>query len=957
MKLRTSLCVSVAFAAIAGPAFAQTAPQAAVADATAAEIIVTGSRVIQNGNDSPTPLTVISPDSLNAVAPGNLAESMNLLPVFAGSRSQNSNTGTSGAAGSPATSTNALNVINLRNMGLARTLILYDGHRAPPSTPEGFVDADTIPQMLIKRVDVVTGGVSAVYGSDGISGVVNFITDTTFNGVKASAQYGISKYGDGGSWEGEVAAGTNLGERLHIEGGYSHRNSDSVASKFDRPWGADLRTLQGSGTAAFPYFQVVGARQSNVTFAGRINNGALADQQFNAAGTALSAFVHGAKTGQGGTIPSGQNYEIGGDGAYYNGQLRASLQMDQAFGRADYDVSDSIKAYASVAYTRNHSIGVGNWVANTALQIQKTNAFLPAAVVTGMGAGTNFNLGKVFTDIPRGELEATSQQSLITAGFNGKLGGDWKWELAYVRGRGSFDVSQNQAYNQGKFFAAVDSVMVGGSAVCRAAQTNAAYAGCVAYNPFGTTASQQAAINYFLTQVAWRTSMKSDDFSGSVSGSPFATWPGPVQVAVSGEYRKLSESISSNALPSQRADCTGIVGNCTSNTVLYNVSVAAMPTTTSKVSEVAGEVLVPLAHDSAFAKSLDLNLAFRHAHYDRVGNANTWKVGLTWQPMDAVTVRASASRDFRAPTLDELYRPESFSLTNFTDRISGADVATNNVATHNAGNSTLKPEISHTITAGIVIQPTSKFSLSVDYFNMKINNAIFLIQGNSTEPQDVCYASKGTSSYCSLIKRGLGIYDPSNPLATSAANAVTDWYQQPLNVAQQSTWGIDFEANYRSELFGRPMMLRLLTTWQPHLIIKQPGIVDNDYAGVAFGTNGIQATPKWRVTGIFNFQPAQGVTVNILERWRSSLRYNSNPTVVQGGPNIRSIGYTNLGVNFDVPNGANKFEFFMNISNLFNTNPPQAGFWGNPNPGQFGEFVLGDDILGRYYTAGVKVKF
>jgi hypothetical protein len=186
---------------------------------------------------------------------------------------------------------------------------------------------------------------------------------------------------------------------------------------------------------------------------------------------------------------------------------------------------------------------------------------------------------------------------------------------------------------------------------------------------------------------------------------------------------------------------------------------------------------------------------------------------------------------------------------------------------------------------------------------------------------------------------------------------VTAWYQQPINIAEQSTEGFDFEANLRTEVFGRPLGLRLLTTYQPHILFKRAGIVDNDYAGVAFGTNGIQASPKWRVSAFIDFKPTDNITINILQRWRSSLRFHSDPTIVVASPNIPSVGYTNINLAFDTSVGQLHSQFFLNVANLFNTTPPQAGFWGNPNPGQFGEFTLGDDVIGRYFTVGVRMKF
>ncbi|MBC2665394.1 TonB-dependent receptor [Novosphingobium flavum] len=972
MKLKAMLCASAALVVVAHPAHAQT--QQPAADSSSAEIIVTGSRVIQNGNDSPTPLTVVTTENLLAARPGNLAEAINDLPVFSGPRTQASNTGTSGAAGAPATSANAVNVINLRNMGLGRTLVLFDGHRMPPSTPDGFVDINTIPQMLLKRVDVVTGGVSAVYGSDGITGAVNFVTDTAFKGIKANAQMGISTYGDARSYDLGLAGGTDFADgRGHIMGSVQYRNDDGIDSKFARPWGNDVRTLQGSGTAASPYFQVIGARASNATFGGRINGGALNDMQF--LGGAFVAFNHGTKTGQGGTIPTGQAFEIGGDGGYYNGQLRAALELKQAYARLDYDLSDDFKVYVSAAGTENHSVGIVNYYTNFNMAISRDNAFLNQlypSVVTAMGSSSTFSLGKIFTEFPRGTLEATSRQLLTVAGLQGKLGPNWDLDLAYVRAGARFDVSQNAAINQGRLWAALDSVLVGGQAVCRAAATNPVYAGCVPLNPFGVGSASQAAINYIVQKASWRTNLHSDDVTGSIAGSPFSTWAGPVRLAFTGEWRRNSVEVISGALaadPSNSAtltNCTGVLpgvssgnGGCNPNAGIYsNAAVNNLPKSAIEVTELAVEGQVPLLKDAPFFKTLDLNLAYRHAHYNLSGNANTWKVGLTWEPADWLTLRATRSRDFRAPNIDELFRPNTLTLTNFTDRISGADVGIFNTPTYNGGNPNLKPEIANTLTLGAVFKPPRNFSFSVDYFDIKVDNFIFLVQGNSTAEQDICYASKGTSPLCSLIVRGLGIYDPSNPQATSTANAVTAWYQRPINVAKQTTYGFDFEANWQPQLFGNPASVRLLATYQPHIRFMRTGDpVVQDYGGVAFGTNGIQATPKWRVTGFFTFKPSDQITVNLMQRWRSSLKFHSSPLVVVSSPNIRSVGYTNVGVSFAPKMANGRSEVYFNVANLFNTAPPQAGFWGNANPGQFGEFALGDDVIGRYFTAGVRFKF
>ncbi len=174
--------------------------------------------------------------------------------------------------------------------------------------------------------------------------------------------------------------------------------------------------------------------------------------------------------------------------------------------------------------------------------------------------------------------------------------------------------------------------------------------------------------------------------------------------------------------------------------------------------------------------------------------------------------------------------------------------------------------------------------------------------------------------------------------------------------------GADIELGYKMNIADRPLSLRLLTTYQPHLVYKQPGLADFDYAGSWFGTNGLQSNPVWRATAFVNFKPAESFTVAVQERWRSSMPkvdgapdYAAAPAIYSGEP-IKSIAYTNLNLTYTPKTVTGKMDFFVTIQNLFNTDPPQAGFWGNPSPGGFGEVLAGDDIIGRYYTAGVRIK-
>jgi iron complex outermembrane recepter protein len=217
MKSMLKLAIGASIVALASGsgAWAQNAASVDEAGGEAGDIVVTGSRVITNGANSPTPLTTISSETLLATTPASVPDALNKLPVFQGSTQPRSAGNSQTMAGQ--------NIINLRNLGPQRVLILLDGHRVTPTNQDGTVSIDTLPLDLMQRVDVVTGGASAVYGSDAVSGVVNFVLDKKFSGIKADVNGGISTYGDGESYKVSLVAGTELfGGNGHIVFAGSH---------------------------------------------------------------------------------------------------------------------------------------------------------------------------------------------------------------------------------------------------------------------------------------------------------------------------------------------------------------------------------------------------------------------------------------------------------------------------------------------------------------------------------------------------------------------------------------------------------------------------------------------------------------------------------------------------------------------------------------------------------------
>jgi iron complex outermembrane recepter protein len=921
---------------------------------TLEEVVVTGSRVIQNGNDSPTPLTVVSTDDLKSFHPTNIAEAMADLPVFSANfRGQQQNAGAGGPQNAPAGAQSGANVLNLRSMGPLRTLILFDGHRAPPNTPDGYVDADTIPSALLKRVDIVTGGASAVYGSDAISGVVNFITDTKFQGIKATLQSGISAYNDDRTVEGSLAFGTSLFDgRGHVMGSYTNRHDAGIDSGTARPFRREQRVLGGIGTAASPKVLYHDARNGSRTDGGLIRSGFFNGQQFTSGGYIIP-FVHGV------LIDAG-NTEIGGDGQRNDSaQIRAGLDQNQFYGRFDFDLPDTVHGYFMASDALNDSVATNGYFGNQST-LSRDNAYLLPQYRNQLitSSQTTFTFSKNYTGFPRNQIDTRSNEFVWNAGLQGELG-VYKWDVSYFKGDSSFDVRNRSAANQGRLAAALDSVPSGGwvnglpvgTPVCRAALTNAAYADCVPLDPFGVNSESQAAANYIFGPTKYLTKIGSDDVTANLTGAPFSDWAGPINAALSAEWRKLTYQIDSNSQPTMHPDCTGITLNCTGSTVLYNASTAVVPKVSRTVKEAAIELGIPLLKDKSWAQSVDLQAAYRLANYEVTGNAKTWKAGLTWDINGDVTLRATRSRDFRAPSLDEMFRAISVSFTNFNDLMPGSQNPTpTQVRTESGGNPDLNPETADTLTYGVVYRPTANFSISVDAFDIKVKNAIFQTQGNDSVVQSVCYASGGASPYCSLIGRALGSYTD-----TSAANSVVLWRQVFINAANHNTQGADVEANFRTSIASRPLNLRLLTTYQPHVIFERAGVPTLDFAGTYGGSGGFIASPVWRATAFAEFKPTDSISIGVQERWRSGLKYTPETQIVVASPDIKSIAYTNLNFTYTPTIGTGRLDLFFNVANVFNTDPSQAAFYLNPNPAG-GDVVAGDDVIGRYYTAGLRFK-
>jgi len=920
-------------------------------------VTVTGSRLILNGNDAPTPVTMMTVEDLQITTPSDVPDALAKLPVFLGSYSQRTTAG--------ANHNLSANVLNLRNFGMTRTLILFNGNRVGATAPTGETDINTLPQDLMERVDVVTGGASAVYGTDAVTGVVNFVINSKFNGLKVYGQGGISQYSDDASWKVGLVGGADLfGGRGHIEFSLSRYNSDGIPTMMTRPGGPMLYTEPGNGSAANPYHLVANSRLPNYTPGGYIGAGALANQYFCENGI-LCPFAHGAASGT-------TNDEIGGDGGYggeaapgvnANPWLVASLKSTQFFTRFDYDLTSDIHTYlqASLTSAGNYNISFPN---NYVMTYAADNAYLPATARAQLAAAnqTTFSMARSIQNQIGGVSDSYTTGFNLTWGIEGTLFNDYKWDLHYTHTKNMLNQASPYNLDWQKLYAASDAVIApNGSAVCRVSLgPNASqYPGCIPLDAFGPNSTSYTAFRYATADTAWKARNKMDDIGANLSGTVFEGWAGPVKAALSAEWHNISLEDVSNYDPTLNVDCSTLNSAiCNPNQKRFNNVVAAMPEKSEDISEAAIEVDAPLLKDLPLVQEFDFNGAFRYARYSVSGQALTWKIGGVWNVTDDLLFRGAQSRDIRAPTLNNMFAPPAGNVTSFNDWLTNT---TQNLVLTSRGNPDLKPEVSETVTAGVVYRPAwlRGFSISADWYEMIIKNAISSINGGSASAESQCYTSGGTSPFCPLVVR------PGAWNDRSAANAPTAVLSQALNISKTSTHGIDFEANYATDLgdisnsLVGQLTTRLLISYQPSILSQSiPGAVITNAAGAAGVLNGGGAAK--RLTLIVNYA-LDPISVNVMERWNSAERQGADPTLIYSTPNVPSITYTDLNVSYkfklrDKDDDENA-ELFLSVENLFNQMPHVWISTGNSAAQGYAYPAPADENgIGRYYTMGVRYK-
>jgi iron complex outermembrane receptor protein len=931
--------------------------QGAGAPATEA-VTVTGSRIEQPGFTSPTPVQAVTAETMDKIAL-TVGDALATLPAVVPTGGANQTSSGVGAGG------NGQAVVNLRGLGASRTLTLLDGQRFVGARGDGVPNLDIFPSGLVQRVDIVTGGASAAYGSDAVAGVANFIINKSFVGLKGSVETGISTYGDDLETKAVVTWGdTFLGGKAHLEANVEFYKSGGVREydrKFDSVGPDEFATgLPGPTNTMQPASistaaTLGGLVVSSTTTAGKSST-LLKGTAFDAAGEPYqfiyTKYSGGANQRQ---LPNGQPYQVFG---LYGGASEVSPEVrGNVYIRGSYELNDKISLHADVLWGLSHNnySGGANYATGKPLApvIQVDNAYLPQSVRNQMIAAglQSVTLGEVITQTPY-RPNGTNHTYRATAGIDIQISDRWKADINLEHGETHYGVNFSRMLNTPHWVNAIDAVNVTaanvgksglatGSIACRSTLTDPTN-GCVPFNSVGYQRGSPQAVDYVSGTEVDSYHVFQDAFEGNISGPLFTEWAGDVVLAAGANYRFDSYNQMSDALSVAFNPYTNANGQWrTGNT---------QPSTGhNEVTEGYLEFGVPVLKDLPFAESLDADLAVRWTDYRTSGSATTWKLGLNYQPIDDVRFRLTRSRDIRAPSLQDLFNvganggaPTVGLLVNIPGH--GPVTTTAGTRTAATGNPLLKPEISNTLTYGAVVTPTflPNFNFSVDAYAINISSAI----STPTVEQEVQFCNQGVASNCAFF-----VYDNTD--------SVTLAYRKPFNFARYKVDGVDFEASYRFSMsdiwldIDGSVALRTLAGFIDHDQNSTAGVATIDRAGDV-GPNGYHS-PKWRSTWQAQFDTGP-YEAFFQVRWVGAGKWDS--TLVQGvdidNNAVPAAVYVDTNFRYNFESWGGDWSAFLGINNLFNITPPLDPSTGN-NPYRTQAELY--DTVGRLFRVGFKFKY
>lgn len=980
MNERIALSVAIAAALLSAQAAQAQEAATAKGQQTVEEVTVTGSRIQRDGYSAPTPVTVATSVELTTTTPTTLADGLNKLPQF-----QMSSSPSRGLHNWPREDSHG-NVLNLRSVGGARTLVLMDGMRVPPTNFPGTVDVSVIPNLLVDRVEIVTGGASAAYGADAVAGVVNFVLDKDYTGVKGLAQGGVDGHGDNENYRAAMAGGFNFAEdRGHVLLSaeiYDNKGMDKNARKVDRegwmyvgsntactPDPADATACLAGG-ARNPFTKVRQGRLNTTYTYGRIQQAGFSLNNYKIVSpTAVAPFNFGTLTGSPALVSGGDGLQIPLDTTAV-----AGMNTRNFFGRTSFDFTDDLSGYVQGTYSvsKLDYKSLSNATSGAApVTIYSGNPFLPAVVQAAMTA-ENFAsivVNEYGDESPKPETKEKTDYFNVGFGLEGKAFGEWRWNVGVNHGESKHTADQSPLYEWSKMYAALDAVRdANGSIVCRASidprpEVASRYANCKPLNILGgdpavMTPDGWAYANRTSSYVA---KFKQTTIAANLSGSVFDLPAGPLDVAFGAEYRKADLELTSNADPQlldnrdanfNFVDEQSAIYGPAATPWLRGVPAAARTQWNTlsnqgsadaedKVVELYGEVNIPLLAGKPFAARLDLNGAFRYTDYDSSGSVRTWKVGMQWRPIDSVLFRGTVSRDIRAPSLYSIGRGDSFRIGFLVDPVTNTS---GNITQVEQGNPTLRPEKSDAWTFGVVFTPESVpgLSFAIDYYSMEIDGAIGL--PDVVQVVQRC-ADDANAKECAQVVR---------PAPNAFPTLVT---VREDNIAFLETAGIDIEANYGFSVGAGNLLLHASANYLDKFKTQSSETARVlSWRGIAgIGTSVSEGRPKWM--GVLNARYGIGNFSAVIAE-----QYIGKMTVGRPGltsnfvdPGVGAVWTTDLSLLYDFEIGGGTLQAFVTVNNLFDRSAPIIP---STLPASTPVTIPGVyDYIGRAFNAGVRFEF
>lgn len=971
------LSVSVALAA---PAFAQDATAAQAGDtATTApvddrEIIVTGSLIQRPNNTAVSPIVSVGETAIRETGQANLQDALNQFPSF--TTAGNANTGGQGTGGRAS--------VNLHGLGTNRNLVLLDGKRLPLSDINGNVDINILPDSIMGGVDVITGGASAIYGSDAISGVVNFKTLRAFDGVRMDMQNSISERGDGYKFNGSLAFGSSFAEdRGHVVAAFSYAHQDAInGSKRDFFFDKTPSSFIGTGTFVPSATNAPNIAVVNGVFAGYGVTGLpatanLLNLGFNNNGTLFTQT--GARNYQGANGTNGY-LVVGNNVRMPVGQqidFANALKRKTAFIKADYDLTPSLTAYGQFMYVdlSVHTASGGSLTQfGTLTTIPVTNPFIPTDLRTILASRPNptasFTWNGRYVGVPYKNWDENYSVQQYMAGLKGDITDGWSFDLYASYDQSVHDQQLNDAVVKSRVQTLLNAAD-GGASICSGG-----------FNPFGDANARslsQACVDYITKTAFSKERLAQTQAQLQVNGKLFDLGAGPAQIAFVAGYRKNSFSyVPDSDLRAQNLEAV----------------IASQPASGRiSVKEFAAQVDVPLLADKPFVRELGIGGAIRFSDYSVTGSVTSYEMDARWKPVDALLIRGSYQRAVRAPNIGELFSPQTgtqlvigtppSALGDPCDVRSTARTGTNGAqvaalcvaqgipqaaissytfpttATGQlvSGNTNLTPERADTFNVGFVLNSPiegglfSDITLSVDYYNISVKNVISTVPGLTVLSK--CFNLDGSNpSYdASNLYCGLLVRDSGGQLTSVATPYLNLGAVKTDGVEAQVNWTVP--ARFLGGESGRLFVNSAVGWLNKYKLQLLPGAAYLDYTGISNGAAGVsslppRATPKWKAVTSFGYR-SDGGTLGLRWRYQSAMKDTTSvltPATAQVG-----VGAYALWDLFGTVKVGKQFEFRAGVNNLFDKGLPFVA------SSQNGTDVALYDPVGRAFYLGARVNF